>query len=351
MQAGDVNMVPSDSAEITDAGADKILVSVVIPTRNRARLLQEVVEALWGQTLDPELFEIIIVDNRSTDETPRLVQEWARRSPCRMVYHCMEENRGPTPSRNRGVELARGALIAFTDSDCRPVPEWLALGAEAMRDEKVGLVTGQVLYKPEQRVRFFSRASGEAKEEHPSYPTCNAWYRRAVFLQLGGFDMALCFRDFRSRPVECADSDLAWRVKEAGHLNVFVPGMVVYHEVEQLPPMNWAAEPFRLFVVPALVRRHPQLRRELLKWRLFFFPQNVLFYLGVVGVGLAIFLHWAFVALAVPFAGWAARAGNPNLSWRDLHRMLARIILIGARQACMCAGLIYGSIRFRSLVL
>ncbi|MCP4589398.1 MAG: glycosyltransferase family 2 protein [bacterium] len=325
--------------------------SVVIPTRNRSALLREAIQAVWSQDFAPADFEIVVIDNLSTDDTEAMVGMLRLQSPCRMTYHRMDVNLGPANSRNKGVELARGKLIAFTDDDCCPAPGWLKLGARAFTDDSVALVTGQVLYKPGQEVKFFSRASGEAPEEHPTYPTCNAWYRRNVFQELGGFDMRLCFRDFRDRPVECADSDLAWRVKEARHSNVFEKDMVVFHEVERLPPLKWAMEPFRLFVVPELVRRHPQLRRELLTSRLFFMRENAWFYLLIAGLGLAIACHWAFVALALPYTLWAARAGNPRLTVLDLPKMVARAGFIGTRQMFMCAGLIYGSIRFRALVL
>ena len=328
-----------------------VLVSVVIPTRNQSGLLREAIEAVWRQTVDPATFEIIVVDNCSTDDTAAVVREMSARAPCSMVYHCMEENRGPANSRNQGVRLARGELIAFTDSDCRPVPQWLALGQSAMADTNVALVTGQVLYPPGQKITFFSRAAGEARYEHPSYPTCNAWYRRKVFLDLGGFDVNLCFHDFRNRPVECADTDLAWRVKEAGYRNVFVPEMIVHHRVEVLPPLNWAMEPFRLFVLPALVRRHPQLRRALLTWGVFFTRDNAWFYLALLGLGLGPVWHVAFLLLMVPYVAWAARAGNPRLTLLDLHRMAVRAVLIAARQAFLCAGLLYGSLRFRTIVL
>lgn len=341
---------PKPAANVEDPSYGMV-VSVVIPTRNRSNLLSEAIEALLAQTYDPRKFEIIVVDNLSTDDTPGVVEELSRRAPCDIRYHRMEENKGPANSRNKGAELARGELIAFTDSDCRPALNWLELGVAAFDRREVGLATGSVLYKPEQKVTFFSRAVGETRTEHPSYPTANAWYRRSVFLELGGFDIDLCFVDFLHRPVECADTDLAWRVKEAGHSNVFLTDMVVYHEVETLPPVRWAFEPFRCFVVPELVRRHPQIRDVLLVGKVFFFKENVLFYLAVLGLLLAPFTHWAVALLALPFIAWAALAGRQRFSPAVLVKMVPRVLLIGARHAALCGGLLYGSVRFRALVL
>lgn len=332
-------------------GAARPFVSVVIPTRNRARLLREAIEAVFQQDVDPGSVELIVVDNLSTDGTEAVVSDLAARAPFRVRYKRMAVDRGPVYSRNEGAAMAEGEILAFTDSDCRPGRDWLREAVRPFSDAAVALVTGPVLYKPGQPIRFFSRASGEAREEHPTYPTANALYRRSVFFALGGFDTRLTFRSFRNRPVECSDSDLALRLIEAGHGNAFVPEAVVYHEVEMLPPVSWALEPFRLFVVPALVRRHPALRRRLLTWKVFFQRENAWFYLAVLAVVLGAAVHWSALAGLVPFLVWASRAGNPRLGWRDLPKMGARTVLLAARHACMCAGLVYGSLRFRSLVL
>ncbi len=326
-------------------------VSVVIPTRNRSDLLVEVIESLWKQTFDPGKFEIIVTDNCSTDDTLEVARSLQERSPCAFRYHRMEEDRGPAFSRNKGVEMARGPIIAFTDSDCRADPRWLQLGVAALADQEVAFVTGSVLDKPEQPVKFFTRTNSGVTSEHASYPTCNAMYRREVFLEMGGFDGDLCFCDIFNRVNECADTDLAWRVKEKGYGNVFVPEMTIYHEVETQPWWTWMREPYRLWLAPAIVRRHPAIRDQLLIWGLFFCKENVLFYLMIMGFILGPALHWGFALLAVPFLLWAATAGGVRLSPMGLLKMPARAALLTARQAFMCAGLIYGSVRFRALVL
>lgn len=325
-------------------------VSVVIPTYNRSRLLKEAIESLWNQTLDPRRFEIIVVDNASVDGTPDMMRELQARSPCRLVYHRLPADHGPAWARNEGVRLAKGELIAFTDSDCRADREWLVKGLGAFRQD-VAFVTGSVVYKPEQRARFFSGVSAPLTKEHPSYPTCNAFYRRKVFLDMGGFDATLCYNTFLSRPMECADTDLAWRIKESGCKNVFLPDLVIYHEIGVKSPWNWILDPFRLFVVPALVRRHPQLRIGLLHGRIFFFKENALFYLGVLGALLAILLHWSFLILALAYPALVAFVLKENLTLRKFPALVLQILLLAVRQAFICAGLIYGSIRFRSVVL
>ncbi len=333
-------------------------ISVIIPTWNRRDLLEEVLEALDAQSIDPDEFEVLVMDNRSTDGTAEMIEAMAARVGFPILHHVMPENRGPARSRNVGAGLARGVVLAFTDSDCRPSPRWLELGVAPFRDPAVGFATGMVRYKPEQLAAagFFARDSGEVLEEHPTYTWTNVFYRRTVFLELGGSDESLCMPDFRNRVVDCGDTDLAWRAKEAGHRNVFVPDALVYHEREVLSPLNWICEPYRLFVLGALVKRHPALRRELLHWNLFFLPANAFFYLAVVGLVLAPLLHPAWALLALPFFGWSVSLLRNNFS--GLGRAVARaprtvvqIGLLTVRHAVFAAGLIYGSIKFRTVVL
>jgi glycosyltransferase involved in cell wall biosynthesis len=329
-----------------------VIFSVIIPTRNRSRLLKEAIESLWAQTLDARKYEVLVVDNCSTDETAELMRDLQLRSPCRLIYHLMPSNRGPVHSRNTAARLAQGEFIAFTDDDCRVVPEWLERAIEAFGTApNIAFATGPILNKPEQPVRFFSRTNGEVTEEHPSYPACNAFYRRAIFLKMGGFDESLGFKDVLGHVLECADTDLAWRVKESGYANVFAKDSKVYHEAELLGPWAWTLLAFRLCILPPLVKRHPLLRTRLLYWRLFFLKQNALFYLAGLGVLLAMAAHWAFLSLAFPYIIWVTLFFRSTISFRRMPKFLAQVVLFSVRQGVLAAGLVYGSVRHRSLVL
>ncbi len=325
--------------------------SVVIPTRNRSSLLRECIDSILCQTMPPDRFEIVIVDNNSSDDTPAVVEQWIQSAPCRIRYHRLTRDCGPAHARNVGVRLAEAPLIAFTDSDCRADQRWLELGVAAFADG-VGFVCGVLLHKPEQKVQFFSGAYDELTSEHPTYPTCNSIYRRDLFLEMNGFDESLCFRTFfDNKPVECADTDLAWRIKEAGWRNVFLPNLVMYHEVPLRTPLNWIVDPYRIYSVPALVKRHPGLRKVLLQGGVFFRFENALFYVAAAGVVLGALLNPWFLLLCAPYPILLASILRHNLSLTRLPKLFAQLGLLTARQACLSAGLVYGSIRFRSLVL
>ncbi len=328
-----------------------IRVSVIIPTWNRRELLADVLESLLHQSYPPEQYEVIVCDDGSTDGTSGLVAEFAGRFPGNLIYHPMPDNGGPARCRNVAAGFARGELIAFTDSDCRVSPQWLEAGVAAFTSERVAIATGSIFHKPEQQVTYFSRSHDAVTEEHPSYPAQNAIFRRDVFLEFGGFEVSLCFRNFRNRQVECADTDLAWRIKEAGYESVFVREMVVYHQIEPQTALNWVMEPFRLFVVPALVKRHPGLRPRLLRWSLFMTALNVPFYVLAGGVFLAaVFGKPWFLLLTLPFFFYTARACKRRYPFPPA-KLAGWVLLMTIRQGFCCAGLVYGSIRFRELVL
>lgn len=327
-----------------------VLVSVVISTYNRARLLREAIESLWNQALSPDRFEIIVVDDGSTDGTEQMMGELVRRSPVRLVYHPRPSNQGVAAAMNAGIRLAKGEFIASTDSDCRADPEWLARGVAAFRPG-VAFVTGPTLDKPEQPVKFFSQVNSGGLKDNLTYGTANAFYRRNTYLEMGGLDETLSFPSIVGSPCACADTDLAWRMKEKGYDNVFAPDVVVYHEVEQLTPFRWLVIPFRLFVVPALVKRHPHLRNPLLQRRLFFLAENPYLYLAVIGMVLAMTVHIGWLILALPYPYRLAKVLGGGFSPLRFPKMLAQLTLLSLRHAVCCAGLIYGSVRFRTVVL
>jgi glycosyltransferase involved in cell wall biosynthesis len=333
--------------------SETLLVSVIIPTRNRSGMLREALMALAEQTLAPSAFEVIVVDNCSTDDTPEMMPAIAAELPYQIVYHVMPSNRGPARSRNTAAKMAQAPILAFTDDDCRPDRRWLEASLAPFRDPQIALVSGKVLFKPEQvgKAGFFARDGREVLEEHPTYTWSNSCYRKDVFEQLEGSDESLCLADFRNRVVDCGDTDLAWRLKEAGFGNVFVHESVVYHELESMRPLNWICEPFRLFVVAELVRRHPGLRKQLLFGGVFFNRANVLLYLATAGVLLALAGYPMFLWLIAPYVIWAVLLLRPIISWSSAPKLVPQCLFLAARQVMLCAGMIYGSVRFRSLVL
>ncbi|MEA5597375.1 glycosyltransferase family A protein [Rivularia sp. UHCC 0363] len=100
------------------------MISVVIPVQNDSQRLAQCLQALQRQSYPN--FEVIVVDNNSTEAIRPICQQFAAR-------YCRETQLGNNAARNRGIAIAVGEVIAFTDSDCIPDPDWLAQGMAAMQ--------------------------------------------------------------------------------------------------------------------------------------------------------------------------------------------------------------------------
>ncbi len=127
----------------SSASGDPLFISVIIPTRDRAAYLERVLESLLGQAYSPDSFEIIVVDNGSTDSTPGVCETFSGRFP--HFTYVFEERPGLHEARHRGVRLSRGGVLAFLDDDVETFPTWLEGIAAAFADPKVALVGGKVL--------------------------------------------------------------------------------------------------------------------------------------------------------------------------------------------------------------
>lgn len=123
-------------------------VSVIVPVYNGADIIETLLNALSEQTFPRECFEILIVDNASTDETPAIVEAFAcRNSTLSLRLLTEHEHRGSYAARNKGVSAAKGSILAFTDADCRPAPEWIATGVMSLRESGVEQVAGAIEFE------------------------------------------------------------------------------------------------------------------------------------------------------------------------------------------------------------
>ncbi|HYL26746.1 MAG TPA: glycosyltransferase [Candidatus Nitrosotalea sp.] len=156
--------------------------SIVVATKDRARYVARTLESLQLQR-DAPAFEVIVVDNGSSDETKSVVERSAQVFPAVRYIAEPQPNRGK--ARNRGVAAASGRYIVFCDDDVQLPPGWLAAHAAAHRDDAERVVNGPILNvqsydaRPKPRPANYSRAF---------LCTCNASLARAAFLSAGGFD-------------------------------------------------------------------------------------------------------------------------------------------------------------------
>jgi len=344
----------SVSARSVDARANGHLaepfVSVIVPVRNRAACVRQLLDALTAQTYAPSRFEVIVVDNESTDDIASIARAAAARSPFEVRY-LRKQNDGPAASRNRGAEMARGDIIAFTDSDCIPDCGWLAHGARAFASESVGVVCGPVLpVEINRRDPFFVHQILPVTREEGLYPTANVFYRRDCFEMLGGFDETL--RTYAwGQPVGGDDTEFAWRVKRAGWMSAFVDAASVRHQPSQVRPHEYVLNSLQAQILPRVVRTAPELREMALYRRYFVHKNSVLFLLFAAGAALAP-RHRLAAALTLPWlrSVWPALRMDawPPPRW---PRAALRLGLQVVASALLEGALIWGSIKNRRLVL
>jgi glycosyltransferase involved in cell wall biosynthesis len=130
-------------------------VTVIIATYNRAQLLRQTLESLTRQTRPAD--EILVVDNNSSDSTKAVAGEYSDKLPLRYVF---EAKQGVAFARNCGIRNATGDILAFTDDDCHPEPEWLEyLELPFLRDPDIGLVGGRIVPRPVQNLNLVERYS------------------------------------------------------------------------------------------------------------------------------------------------------------------------------------------------
>ena len=107
-------------------------IAVVAATHNRSDRLAALLDALRAQTLGSDRFEVVIVDDASSDGTRELLAEARGRGDLALTVLHQDSSRGPAAARNAGWRAATAPLVAFTDDDCRPSPGWLAAGLRAL---------------------------------------------------------------------------------------------------------------------------------------------------------------------------------------------------------------------------
>ncbi|WP_201833357.1 glycosyltransferase [Microvirga zambiensis] len=219
--AGPVGTGPAD-----DARAARL--SVIIPVYRMAADLRQCLACLVQQTYRD--FQILVVDNEPAEDgnvgeaIGAVIAEFASSGLRVRGIGCRQP--GSYHARNAGLLLSQSELIAFTDADCQPLPEWLEASVEAWDAHRhAGVVSGPVALFPadqgavslyEMRFSYLGMVNGSGD----SFVTANWLTTRDILTELGGFDASL-----RSG----ADGDLSRRVKAAGYSLIYAPKAVVRH--------------------------------------------------------------------------------------------------------------------------
>lgn len=218
-------------------------VSVVVSTYNRASTLPAALEALLRQSRDRE-WEVIVVDNNSTDDTAAVVRQIAERADGRLRY-AFEPRQGLSYGRNTGIGLARAPIIAFSDDDVVVAPDWIEqLVSTFEAHPEIDYVGGRVLprwIEPPPRWLTTAHWSPLALQDYGDqtmtvgrhYAIClvgaNLSFRSHVFEDVGLFTPAL--GRIRDGIGSTEDHDMQLRVWRAGMCGLYAPGVVAIADV------------------------------------------------------------------------------------------------------------------------
>ena len=121
-------------------------VSVIVPARNAAAHIEQLLQGLAAQVYPATRHEIVVVDNGSDDRTSEIVTSAIPRFHGRMSLRYETQIPGSYAARNKGIKNARGEVLAFTDADCIPQEQWLAAGVHELIERKADLVGGRVRF-------------------------------------------------------------------------------------------------------------------------------------------------------------------------------------------------------------
>jgi glycosyltransferase involved in cell wall biosynthesis len=320
-------------------------ISVVIPIFNRREYVREQLES-FGRVLYPrDCFEVIVVDNGSTDGAWELTRDLALKAEYSLAcYRNPFDLRLPSVSRNFGVKQARGEIVAFTDSDCTVTPKWLNAGASAF-GPGVGIVYGRTVSDAQAAKPVLHHTLNvDARKTYAE--TCNILYLRDLILRAGGFDETLV--SVLKGPVWGEDTDLAYRVMALGYRGVFSEEAVVIHKVVPSSFRSWLLEPLRAEPWAKVVKRHPRIRKDLLFAHIFCTRMTALFDLAMAGGILSLLFGWAYILMAVPFLFAKYLEGGQHLG---TGMRMARLAGGSVRALLLLCTLTYSSLRYRALVL
>ncbi len=200
--------------------SDKPFVSVIIPVKNGEESMDDLLKTLMNQTYPKDRTQIIVVDNGSKDRTCDRIKKYP-------VVFAQEARRpGSYAARNKGLSLATGDIIAFTDADCRPEPDWIFRGVDTLAKSGAALAGGRVVFNISDSpttselidASVFMRNEYNIQDRQTAV-TANLFVRRDVFDAIGLFEEV------------GSGGDYLWTKKATskGFSLIYAPEAIIHH--------------------------------------------------------------------------------------------------------------------------
>ncbi len=207
-------------------------ITAIVCTRNRVESLCNALNAMISQALEGVEFDLIVVDNGSTDNTKQVVENFQSRASFPISYY-FEPIVGLSQARNRGLEHATGDILAFTDDDCYVSPHWSAAIAEVFKSQNNCMVGGRVELFNESHIPMTIKTDlgrqclSDTSMLFSFLHGANMVFDRAVFDKVGFFDTRF---GAGSSLKSAEDTDYVYRSFSAGVAVTYEPTIVVYHD-------------------------------------------------------------------------------------------------------------------------
>ena len=318
--------------------------SIIVPTSQQPALLLKCLDALGRQTLPRHQFEIIVIDDANSPETAAAVDLFTRQigrsgGPLEVRYLAQPAELGFAAARNRGWRAARGTVVAFTDDDCLPQPNWLMVVLSSF-ERGAQVVTGQMhltdgTLAPQKKNLYW---------ESNELISANCFCRKTALERVGGFEEAfdLAWRE---------DQDLQFKFMGAGIAINKCPEAVVVHPMIEQPWYTPLANERRSRYDALLYKRHPDLFRQ----RIEADRTHVLeYYASVLGMVLGILglITGNLIIAAVGLGLWALL--SINLIWQQLPNranagLLQMVLMALATPFLAVYWRLYGAVKYRVL--
>jgi glycosyltransferase involved in cell wall biosynthesis len=211
--------------------SQKIAISVIIPTYNRASVLKKCLEALSDQSITSDTYEVIVSDDGSQDDTKKVAEDVIKNKKC-FINYLWQPNKGANAARNNAIYASRGTLLLFINDDTIAIPTMLEEHLQTHRQypEENIAVLGRMTVSPEVPYSIFAKLhldanyglwKGMVELDWQAFYTCNVSVKKSFLLNYGIFEESIRYHE---------DVELSERLSHFGLKIIYNPDALGYHD-------------------------------------------------------------------------------------------------------------------------
>jgi glycosyltransferase involved in cell wall biosynthesis len=277
-------------------------VSIIIPVYNGELTLKNCLDSLENQTYDKERYEILVIDNNSTDRTNKIIEDWQVEGKA-TLRHLKEVKKGVVYARNLGAKEAKGDVLLFTDDDCVADSSWIQEHVNIFVQYQADAALGSVeLSTPipentifsddfiKKRMAAIDHGKDVFQMEKEDLIGANMSIRRDVFINLKGFNPSRVY-------YLCEDTELSLRLEKFGAKRMYAPSAKIFHHfsIDRINERNFLKQSY-VWGKANIIFEPVELSR--IRYYIYCLKQTVLAYLNslknkVQGKKTEAFLSWS----------------------------------------------------------